>query len=248
MVRGKEMGMQDGNDKRDVREIPKWARRYSQNRTLSSIVFQVIFIFGASMFGGLSYLTGLAYVRDQRTLAAAGVLALSAWTVFWVWFSLRGARRMLPKITTWLYRGEGQVSPDQSASLVSDPKPTWAVFVFGFCVLASVGLGLLGFIPVRLMQPVSAVYVVPFMLYLGWTQRTSGSPFMLAWPLLYGIHAILLALGILPSLGPMLDMFVPTVGYGLIAGLAGHIYSRIALRRLRSLSSDSPQSGAAVDG
>lgn len=233
------MGTQQENGNQGVRDIPKWAGRYSRNRTLSFIAFQVIFILGALMFGGLSFLTATAYLFGHRTLAAWGVLSLSAWTVFWVWFSLRGARQMLPKVTAWLYRGEGQVAPDQSVFVARGPKPTWVAYVFGFCILASVGLGFLGFIPTRLMQPVSAIYVVPFMLYLGWTQRRSGSPFMFLWPVLYGSHAMLLALGVIRSLGPMLDMFLPTVGYGLVAGLAGHVYSRIALRKLRSLASES---------
>jgi len=242
------MGTQQEDGNQGVREIPKWAGRYSRNRTLSIVVSQMVFVYGALMFGGLSYLTGLAYVHGHRPLAALGLLLLSVWSTFWLWFSFIGGRRMIPKIASWLYRGEGQVLPDQSGFVIRGPKPTWVGFVFAFCILASVGLGFLGYIPTRLMQPVSAVYVVPFMLYLGWAQRGSGSPFMLIWPVLYGAHAILLALGVIPGLGPMLDMFVPTIGYGLVAALAGHVYSRIALRKLRSLASDTPQSGASDDG
>jgi len=69
-------------------------------------------------------------------------------------------------------------------------------------------------------------------------------------PVLYGIHAILIAVGIPISRGPVFDMFFPIVGYGLVAGLSRHIYSRIALRRLRPLTSSSPeppQAGAGLD-
>jgi hypothetical protein len=230
-----------------IREIPKWAQRYARNRTLAFVVSQVIFIFGFCMFGGLSYLTGLAYVSGQRTLAAVGVLALSGWTAFWIWFSFFGAARIMGDIAKWLYRREGQVLPEQSLGLVNGRRPTWAAFVFAFCVIASVGLGLLGYIPERLMQPISAIYVVPFMVYLGWKLWETSSPFMLLWPLLYGIHAILIAAGVPISRGPMFDMLVPTVGYGLLAGLAGHIYSRVALRRLRSLASSRPEPPTAGD-
>ena len=219
----------------DVREIPKWAQRYAQNRTLSFVVSQLVFIAGAVMFGGLSYLTGLAYVREQRTLAAVGVLALSGGVAFWIWFSFFGAARFIGDISKWLYRREGQVSPEQPLSLVRGRNSMWAVFALVFCALASMGLEFLGYIPQRLMQPVSAIYGVPFMLYLGWKLRETSSPFMLLWPLLYGIHAILITAGVPISRGPMFDMFFPVVGYGLVAGLAGHIYSRIALRRLRAL-------------
>jgi len=231
-----------------VREIPKWAQRYARNRTLAFVLSQVIFIFGFCMFGGLSYLTGLAYVREQRTLAAVGVLALSGWTAFWLWFSFVGGARIMGDMARWLYRREGQVSPEQPLALVHGRRVTWVGFVFMFCVIASVGLGFLGYIPERLMQPVSAIYAVPFMLYLGWKQRETSSPFMLLWPLLYGIHAILIAAGVPISRGPMFDMLVPTVGYGLLAGLVGHIYSRIALRRLRSLTSSGPEPPTPGDG
>lgn len=234
----------------DVREIPKWARRYAQNRTLPLVVFFGIFIFGSCMFGGLSLLTVLAYILGQRTLAAVGVLALSGWTAFWIWFSFFGAARLMGHMAKWLYRREGQVSPEQPLGLVHGRSSMWAAFTFAFCVLAHVGLGFLGFTPDRLMQPISALYVVPFMLYLGWKQRETSSPFMMLWPVLYGIHAILIAVGIPISRGPVFDMFFPIVGYGLVAGISGHIYSRIALRRLRSLTSSSPeppQAGAGLD-
>jgi len=51
--------------------------------------------------------------------------------------------------------------------------------------------------------------------------------------------------GVPISRGPLFDMLVPTIGYGLLAGLAGHIYSRFALRGLRSLTSSGPEPPAA---
>ncbi len=234
----------------DVREIPKWARRYARNRTLSFVVFQLIFVAGAVMFGGLSYLTAWAYVHGNRVMAGASMLVLCAFAVWWLWFSFVGGARVMRRISERLYRGEGSVSVGLPLGPeATRPPATLIGFVFMFCVLATVGLGLLGFLPSRYMQPISALYVVPFMLYLGLRQRPGGSPFMLLWPLLYGIHAILIAAGVPISRGPVFDMFFPVVGYGLAAGLAGHICSRIALRRLRSLSSspESPQAGAGID-
>ena len=179
------------------------------------------------------------------------MLVLCAFAVWWLWFSFVGGTRIMRQISERLYRGEGSVSVGLPLGPeATRPPATLIGFVFMFCVLASVGLGLLGFLPSRYMQPISALYVVPFMLYLGWKQRAAGSPFMLLWPLLYGIHAILIAAGVPISRGPVFDMFFPVVGYGLVAGLSGHIYSRIALRRLRSLTSsgpEPPQAGAGID-
>ncbi|UCC69028.1 MAG: hypothetical protein JSV79_03655 [Armatimonadota bacterium] len=220
-----------------VREIPTWARRYAQNLTLPVVVSLVIFAVASCMFGGLSYLTAWAYVNDKRVLAGASMLVLCAFAVSWVWFSFVGGTRIMRQITKQLYRGEGSASvgPPLGPGAMSHP-PTLIGFVFMFCVLASVGLGLLGFLPTRYMQPISAVYVVPFLCYIGLKVCRGGSPFMFLWPALYAIHAVLLVTGVPIGMGPMLDMFVPTVGYGLIAALAGHIYSRVALRRLRRLA------------
>jgi len=234
----------------DVREIPKWAQRYAQNRTLPLVVSLGIFGFESCMFGGLLYLTVWAYVNGNRVMAGASMLVLCGFVVWLLWFTFVGGARIIGDMAKWLYRREGQVSPEQPLGLVNGRRPTWAVFVFMFCVIASVGLGVLGYIPVRLMQPVSAIYIVPFMLCLGWKLRAVGSPFMWLWPLLYGIHAILITAGVPISRGPAFDMFFPNVGYGLVAGVSGHIYSRIALRRLRSLTSSSPeppQAGAGLD-
>ena len=62
---------------------------------------------------------------------------------------------------------------------------------------------------------------------------------MLLWPALYALHAILIIAGV-PILfvgrWDSLNMLIPTVGYGLIASLTAHIYSRIQLRRLRRMT------------
>ncbi len=224
----------------DVREISKWAQRYAQNRTLPMVVFLGIFVFGFCMFGGLSYLTVWAYVNGNRVMAGASILALCAFAVWWLWFSFVGGTRIMRRISERLYRGEGSVSVGLPLGPeATRPPPTLIGFVFMFCVLASVGLGLLGFLPIRYMQPISALYVVPFMLYLGMRLRPVGSPFICLWPALYGIHAILDVAGVpIRFWGEMraLDVFVPMIGYGLIAAIAGHIYSRFALRRLRALA------------
>jgi hypothetical protein len=233
-----------------VREIPKWARRYAQNRTLPVVAFLVIFVLGSCVFGGLSLLTAWAYVVEKRVLAAASMLVLCGFAVWWVWFSFIGAARIIGGITERLYRGEGDVTVGACAGIADARGPLLVAFVFMFCVLASVGLGLLGSLPIRYMQPISALYVVPFLCYLGLKLRRVGSPFMFLWPALYGIHAILDVAGVpVRFWGDFhaLDILAPMVGYGLIAALAGHIYSRVALRRLRSLAA-SAGGGSAADG
>jgi hypothetical protein len=86
------------------------------------------------------------------------------------------------------------------------------------------------------MQPVSALYVVPFLVVLGIVIRPASSPFMFLWPVLYALHAILIVAGAPIRVGNGLDIFIAIAGYGLLAGLAAHAYSRYALRKLRRLT------------
>jgi len=54
------------------------------------------------------------------------------------------------------------------------------------------------------------------------------------------IHAVLALAGVRPFSGEpnAATILVPTFGYGVIAAMASHVYSRVALRRLRSLARD----------
>jgi hypothetical protein len=110
---------------------------------------------------------------------------------------------------------------------------------FFVCILATAVLGFLDVFPEKYMQPVSAIYLVPFLVILWLLMRPMVGPIALLWPALYTLHAVLILIGV-PILftGPWdpLNMLIPTVGYGLIASLIAHIYSRIMLRRLRCMT------------
>jgi hypothetical protein len=222
-----------------LQEIPDWARRYAQNRTLPVLAGLAIFVGGFLVFGSLSYVVAWAYVRGERLLAGGTMLVLCGFGVWWLWFSFVGGARIMERITERLYRREGSVSLGTREECPSPNIHPLAGFLFMFCVAASVGLGILGLLPQRYMQPISALYCVPFLVYLWAKQRPVGSPFMLLWPVLYGLHAILLVAGAPIRFGGKLDplnMLVPVAGYGIVAALAAHIYSRIALRRLQRLT------------
>jgi hypothetical protein len=237
------------NHNRNPREIPKWARRYAQSRTLPVVVLLAVFAIGSGVFGGLSYLTVWAHVHGDRLLAGACMLLLCGFLVWWIWLCSVGAAKIIPRIAERLYRGEGAVSAGLAAEEVVARPPTVPVLLFMFCVIASVGLGLLGFLPRQHMQPISAIYAVPFLVYLGIRVRGAGGPFMFLWPALYGLHAILLVAGAPIYFGgsyEILNIFVPVVGYGLAAALAGHLYSRIALRRLRKAAAIPESTGEEV--
>jgi hypothetical protein len=87
------------------------------------------------------------------------------------------------------------------------------------------------------MQPVSALYVVPFLVFLYLWQRPIISSLALLWPILYAIHAILVVAGVPIQFGKpwiFLNMLIPVFGYGFLTYMIGHLYSRYALRRLKT--------------
>ena len=108
--------------------------------------------------------------------------------------------------------------------------------LFGSCVIGSVFLGMKDFIKIKYMQPVSALYVVPFMVFLYFWQRPKIGHLALLWPTLYGIHAVLIVVGVpilfTGNLIP-LNMILPVFGYGFLTYIIGHIYSRYALKKLK---------------
>ena len=78
----------------------------------------------------------------------------------------------------------------------------------------------------------------------------AGSPpqprLMLIWPALYTAHAALIMLGVPvhPSgEHPILAICGLFLGYAALAAVASHIYSRYALRRLRTLATSPEETG-----
>ncbi len=235
----------------DARKMGKWARSYAQNRSLGVVVSLVIFLILSAAIGGPSYFGGMAY-RDGQ------------WIIFWVCIAILivalaatvylsvpwWGGKLLERITKQIYAGEGNVQITPTCSR----GKCWLMGIigiaFGGCIVASVELGFLGYIPEQYMQPVSAIYSVPFLLTLLFVLRPAVGFIMFLWPALYTLHAVLILAGV-PILfsrpWESLNMLIPTVGYGLLAGLLSHIYSRFALWRLRSVARGSFQDEAGED-
>jgi len=221
----------------DLRQLPKWARRYAQNRTLRIVVTLGIILAGAGVFLGLGYLSAWAFRRDNSVLMWACLAALWAFIGWWLWFAFVGASRLIPRITQRLYHAEGSVSMGGAPDTELPQLPNLSICVLLLFATAHMFLIQRGVLPERYVQPIAVLYVVPFMLWVGLRLRPSSrSPFMCLWPALFVIHGVLIVAGVPISRGIAFDIFVPTVGYGLIAALAGHIYSRVALRRLRAVA------------
>lgn len=227
-----------------LKEIPKWARRYTENRTLPFLVNMILFLLFWTAIGIPSYFGGRAYRSGNVLLVWICILWLILVIAALIFCSVpKWGGRLTEKLIRLLYHKEGQVT-------LAVPKQTKAQrraeriagLLFGLCVLISVILGVLGYIPIEYTQPVSAIYVVPFIISIGIWQRPGVSPVgFLAWlwPTLYAVHAILIVAGVPIQFDRpwiFLNMLIPVAGYGILCALIGHIYSRYALKKLRGLT------------
>ncbi len=229
----------DATDAPDrVREMPKWVRRYAHNRTLPVLVNLGLFLLGIAAIGGSSTLAAREGQAGHKAAALVFVAVALAASALWVWLVLtHRVERLSGSLSSRLYGAEG--------TAVAAAKPRGrsradlvVAIAFLLCVTLSIPAGFAFETVYRYMVPIMAAYLVPFLLYIWARQGGMAAPFMLLWPGLLVIHAVLALAGVHPFSGEpsAVNMLVPTFGYGAIAALASHVYSRVALRRLRSLA------------
>ena len=222
-----------------LKDIPKWTRRYAQNRTIPFLIFLTI---NLCLFAGIaipSYFGGIAYRNGNVVLLGISIFMLIISMICVIIISVpKWGSKIIERITQRAYAGEGLITISAPESI---KKKKWVGYVvamiFGSCVFTSVILGLLGYLSIKYMQPISALYVVPFLVFLYIWQRPIISPLALLWPILYSIHAILVVAGVPIQFGEpwiFLNMLIPIAGYGILCGLIGHIYSRYALKKLKT--------------
>jgi hypothetical protein len=221
-----------------VREMPKLVRRYAHNRTLPVLANLGLFLLGWAAIAGSSTLAAREGQAGHKAAALAfGAVSLAACAA-WVWLvATRRLGRLAGALSRRLYGAEGTAVA--AAKPCGRSRADWAVpIAFGLCVALNVAAGFAFEITSRYMVPIMATYSVPFLLYIWTKQGGMAAPFMLLWPGLLVIHAVLALVGVHPFSGEpnAVNMLVPTAGYGAIAALASHVYSRVALRKLRSLA------------
>ncbi len=111
--------------------------------------------------------------------------------------------------------------------------------VYMVCLLGSMELAMLGYIPVKYLLPLMALFVVPFNVYIYFMQRPRLGPVLLICPILYAIHAILIIAGVpiffTGTYAVPLNMLLPFI-YNFLAYIIGHLYSRYALKKLKGLT------------
>jgi len=229
-------------DMEKLKEIPKWTRRYAQNRTLTNLVHLIIFLLIFMGIAVSSLLVGIAFTTGHMIFFWICIVALFAILIclFIISIPKFGGVKIWRWIDKRIYGYEGTISIPEP-ELMKKKKWVGQVvgLVFGLCVISSVFLGGKYNTLIKYMQPVSALYVVPFLVFLYFWQRPKIGPIALVWPVLYTIHAILIVAGV-PILftGNLtgLNMLLPTFGYGFLTFTIGHFYSRYALKKLKGIT------------
>ena len=226
-----------------LKEIPKWTRKYAQNRTLTTfaLIAMICLISGfiafpisfgiAAIMGGNMPLTRICIVMFAATLILLIIFALK--------FGGKYRGLIDQKIDQWIYGKEGTASMPQPKSTKIKWLDVVSGVVISICIISSMYLSMEGYIAFKYMQPVSALYFVPFLVFQYFLQRPRLGPLFLICPILYTIHAILIVAGVLifftGNLG-VLNMFLPFFGYTFLAYMFAHIYSRYALKKLKGLT------------
>ena len=235
-----------------LKDVPKWTRKYAQNRTLTVLVLLVmVTLFGmfvAFLVGFPLALAVTGFWKGNMVLGCVGtavlVTVLAAIVKFYIFiFSKFGGKNkgLLDQIIDrWIYGKEGTASMPQP-KLSKKMKRLDIVFaiVYLVCLIGSMELGMLGYIPVKYFLPFMALFVVPFGVYQYFIMRPRLGPVILIFPILYAIHAILIITGVpiffTGTFAIPLNMFIPVI-YNFLALIIGHLYSRYALKKLKGIT------------
>ncbi|MFC1604278.1 hypothetical protein ACFL5F_04545 [Planctomycetota bacterium] len=224
-----------------LKEIPKWTRKYAQNRTLTSYVVIGIGMLVGLVVAFLSALVITAFIREKMILAGIGIVVLAAIFIFLlIIIRRRFGGKYQGWVDQWIYGHEGTASMPQPKLT---KKNIWlgflvAVVVF-ICTLGTYHLSKEGYIAFKYMLPLSAIYYVPFLVYQYFQQRPRIGPLVLICPILYTIHAILIVAGVpifFSGNWGILNLALPVFGYTFLAHVISHIYSRYALKKLKGIT------------
>ncbi|MDH4241541.1 MAG: hypothetical protein OEW48_18430 [Phycisphaerae bacterium] len=243
---------QDQNGEK-LKEIPKWTRKYAQNRTLTIIVLMaMIMLFSMFVAGLVGFPLGLitaGFRKGNMILGCVGiavlVAALASISIFLIIIISKfgGKNRGLidQLIDQRIYGKEGSATvPVPKSSKKKICLEILSGVIFFICFFGSWHLAMEGFIAYKYLQPVSALYIVPYVVCgLYFWQSPRMGPIYLLHPILYAIHAILIVAGVplfFTGNWCILSIILPFIGYSFFAYVIAHVYSRYALKKLKGLT------------
>lgn len=206
-----------------IKDIPKWAKRYAENRTLHMIIFFIAYfiLLGAILFSVHFFL--------KRNFIPA-VVMLGLYIVGLIYFLItcdKNAASYYAK--TGVPESSGLKKMGKYLSL-----PLIAFIIFGIIMEQR------GIFPVHLRVPISAAFICPLLIFANWRCMKSSITCYL-WAALYGTWAVAIIFNV-PILtfseggqfkpGDEIMLAIPLTG--LITGLVSYIYSRYALKKLKT--------------
>ncbi len=252
---------QDQQNTENLKEIPKWTRRYAQNRSLTFIaIIGMCCLFSIVVAAFVSFPSALAvaaFHKGNMILGSIGIAALIIAIVVMVKFYIYIFRKFGGKnkglldqiIDRKIYGQEGFASmPHPQLSKKRKIVDVVIGIAFMVCLIGTMNLTMSGYIPIKHHLPVMALFVVPFGIYQYFTLKPRLGPLILLFPTLFAIHALLVLAG-LPifftgTFGVSLNILL-TLAYNFMAFIIAHMYSRYALKKLKNITQS--QGGIADD-
>jgi hypothetical protein len=189
-----------------------------------------------TVFGPV-FLAIWAYRHGRPEYLLYAVMGVAVYA-FWLWMGATGRSRTLQKaLTDRIYAAEGEVAPEPLPAVRSSKRLIAGMLIavaLGLVLAARVAVGM----SVHYVQPLVALFLVPYMIYAQYRTERFAAPLMYAIPALYALHAVAVLAGApLPCSDSWLGgVCAPLFAYAVIAVVASHAYSRYALRRLRRLA------------
>ncbi|MHC4546023.1 MAG: hypothetical protein ACYSYL_16140 [Planctomycetota bacterium] len=208
-----------------LKEIPKWARLYAESRTAPLIIFSLIFIV---LFGGAS-LGVYCFLKGKFVLA---VIMMALYVAGFLYFVITWDRHEAHYFT------KTGIPQSKSVQQIRKFLPLPLILFF----VISVIMEQRGVFPPYVRVPISAVYVCPLLIFANW-RWGRGSFIGYLWAALYGGWAIAILFkvpiltfseGGVRQLKPGDEIYLAVPVTGLITGLIAYIYSRYALKKLKT--------------
>lgn len=221
-----------------LKKIPKWTSNYAKNR---NIHFWIIITFSIYFYIPLR-LGDIAYRSGNMVLYSICTFVLIISIISLIIISVpRWGNKIIEKITKRIYANEGSILISTSKST---KKKKWLgiilLVLYFSCAWGCHFWGVWRYFPIKYIQPVTAILIVPCLVIGYFFRKPAISPITsLLFAALYGIHAVLIVAGVPIQFSKpweALNVLMPFVGYGIICGLISYIYSRYALKKLKNIA------------